>query len=206
MFDHVGELRLSKGLDELERSLHEVDLAGGQTKRLCDVILRPLEHTLVPAGLIAVPTSRGQPDQPREDCVDVSGRLSTEQSRPQQAAGERGLDEDCAVSFLERDNSRDRFRDVGPSLANGLQDGRLARKSAAVARDARHLDDELGLNRSFRDDQPNDVSRRSEARRKEDAGRPFEASHRHERRHVAMPDEKCEERVQALPSSALAGR
>ena len=205
MFDHVGELSFSKRLDELERSLHQIHLVGRQAKRLCEVIERSLEQSLVPAGL-NVPTSRCQLDQPGDDCVDVSGRLSTEQCRSQQAPGERGLDEDCAVSFLERDNSRDRFRDVGPSLANGLQDGRLARKSAAVARDARHLDDELGLNRSFRDDQPNDVSRRSEARRKEDAGRPFEASHRHERRHVAMPDEKCEERVQALPSSALAGR
>jgi hypothetical protein len=90
---------------------------------------------------------------------------------------------------------------------NGGQDGRFARESAAVARDARHLEDELWLNRSFRDEQPNDVSRRSKARREEDAGRPFDASQRHGRCHIAMPGKKCEERVQALPSSpALAGR
>jgi hypothetical protein len=90
---------------------------------------------------------------------------------------------------------------------NGPQDCRLPRESTAVARDARHLEDERRLNRSFRDEQPNDVSRRSEARREEDAGRPLEASQLPELRHVAMPDEKCEERVQAVPSSpALAGR
>src|SRR5215211_88041 len=207
MFDNVGELRFPKRLDELERSLHQINLIGWHGKRLRNILERPLEHALVPAGLAAVPTGRGQPDQPRDDSVDVSGRLSTEQSRPQQTPGERGLDEDCAVSFLERDNSRDRFRDVGPSLVNGPQDGRLAHESAAVARDAWHLDDELRLNRSFGDEQPNDVSRRSEARRKEDAGRPFDASQRPERCHIVMPGEKCEESVQALPPSpALAGR
>jgi hypothetical protein len=58
MFDHVGELRFSKRLDELERSLHEIHLVGGPGKRLRDILERPLEHALVPAGLTAVPTSR----------------------------------------------------------------------------------------------------------------------------------------------------